>query len=134
MGFKRIELYPTTISTITPASKDVRVKAFAVLGSVAATATYAWLPANATVVDVGVAVQTAANATNTAISVGLGSTTNALVSAQSITVIGHFRGAAAGGYGLEEGNQPGSDQKVTAELTGAASTNGVAVVMIHYVM
>lgn len=133
MGFKRSELYPTTVSTITPSSKEVQVKAFAVLGSAAATATYAWLPANASVVDAAVAVQTAANATNTAISVGLGSTTNALISAQSITVTGLFKGAGTG-FAIEEGNQPGSDQKVTAQLTGAASTNGVAVVMISYVV
>lgn len=133
MGFKRSEFYPTTVSSITPTSKDVRVKAFAVLGSAAATATYAWLPANASVVDATVAVQTAANATNTAISVGLGSTTNALISAQSITVTGLYRGAGTG-FAIEEGNQPGSDQKVTAQLSGAASTNGVAVVMIYYVV
>lgn len=133
MGFKRSELYPPLVSAITPATKDVRVKAFAVLGTAANTATYAWLPANASVVDASVAVQTAANATNTAISVGLGSTTNALISAQSITVLGLYR-AAGTGFAIEEGNQPGLDQKVTAQLTGAASTNGIAVVMIYYVM
>lgn len=133
MGFKRSELYPTTISSITPASKDVRVKAFAVLGSAANTATYAWLPANASVVDATVAVQSTANATNTNISVGLGSTTNALISAQSITVAGLFRGAGTG-FAIEEGNQPGTDQKVTAQLGGAAATNGVAVVLISYVL
>lgn len=134
MGFKRSDLYPTQISTITPTSKDVKVKAFAVLGTAATTATYAWIPANASVVDATVAVQTAANATNTAISVGLGSTTNALISAQSITVTGMFRGAGATGFAVQEGDQPGTDQKITAQLTGAASTNGVAVVMISYVV
>jgi len=133
MGFKRSELYPSVVSSITPTSKDVRVKAFAVLGTAANTATYAWLPANASVVDATVAVQSTANATNTAISVGLGSTTNALISAQSITVAGMFRGASTG-FAIEEGNQPGTDLKVTAQLSGAAATNGVAVVMISYVL
>lgn len=133
MGFKRNDLYPTTVSSITPPSKEVAVKAFAVLGSASATATYAWLPAGASVVDASVAVQTAANATNTAISVGLGSTTNALISAQSITVTGLFRGAGTG-FAIQEPIPQTGDQKVTAELTGAASTNGVAVVMIYYVM
>lgn len=132
MGFKRSDLYPTAPSTITPPAKDVLVKAFAVLGSAASTATYAWLPASASVVDASVAVQSAANATNTAISVGLGSTTNALISAQSITVTGLYRGAGTG-FAIEESNTPGTDQKITAQLSGAAATNGVAVVMIYYV-
>lgn len=135
MGFKRVDLYPVgPVSTISPTSKDVRVKAFAVTGSAAATATYAWLPANASILDAAVVVKTACDGTNTTISVGAGGTTNSLISAQTVTATTVAHGALAADIADVEGNQPGSDIKITAELGGAASTTGEFIVLIQYVL
>lgn len=135
MGFKRIELYPVqSPSTITPPAKEVLTKAFAVVGSAAATATYAWLPANSTIVDAKVVVKTAGNGTNTTISVGTGAVTNSLFSEVSVTQATVSRVTAATDMVTMEGNQPGSDIKVTAHLGGAASTTGVFIVILDYIV
>ena len=135
MGFKRVDLYPVgPVSTISPTSKDVRVKAFAVTGSAAATATYAWLPANASIVDAKIVVKTACDGTNTTISVGAGGVTNSIFSAQTVTAATVTRTTVATDVCDVEGNQPGRDVKITAELGGAASTTGEFIVMIEYVL
>jgi hypothetical protein len=135
MGFKRVDLYPIgPVSTITPASKDVKVKAFAVTGSAAATATYAWLPANASIVDAKVVIKTACDGTDTTISVGAGGVTNSIFSALTVTAATVSSVVLATDVLDVEGNQPGTDIKVTAELGGAASTTGEFIVVIAYVM
>ena len=135
MGFKRVDLYPVgPVSTISPTSKDVRVKAFAVTGSAAATATYAWLPANASIVDAKVVVKTACDATTTTLSVGAGGVTNSIFSAQTVTAATVVSSAVATDMADVEGNQPGSDIKITAQLGGGASTTGEFIVLISYVM
>lgn len=135
MGFKRVDLYPVgPVSTISPTSKDVRVKAFAVTGSAAATATYAWLPANASIVDAKIVVKTACDGTDTTISVGAGGVTNSIFSGQTVTAATVTRTAVATDVADVEGNQPGSDVKITAQLGGAASTTGEFIVLIEYVL
>lgn len=135
MGFKTVDLYPIgAISTITPASKDVRVKAFAVDGADAATATYAWLPANASIVDAKIVVKTACDGTDTTISVGAGGVTNSIFSAETVTAATVTRTTTPTDIADVEGNQPGSDIKITAQLGGAASTTGQFIVLIEYVL
>ena len=136
MGFKQIDLYPTAgaVSTISPPSKDVRVKAFAVTGSASATATYAWLPANATLIDAKVVVKTACDGTNTTISVGTGGVTNSLISALTVTQATISRVTLTTDILNTETAIPGSDIKVTAQLGGAASTTGAFIVLLEYVL
>lgn len=136
MGFKRIDLYPTAgaVSTISPASKDVRVKAFAVTGAAAATATYAWLPANATLVDATVVVKTACDGTDTSLSVGAAGVTNSVFNALTVTQATISRVSVTTAIANVEGNQPGTDIKIQAQLGGAASTTGEFVVMLYYVL
>ena len=135
MGFKTVDLYPLgQASPIPPTSKDLRVKAFAVTGSAAATATYAWLPANASIVDTTVVVKTACDGTNTTISVGAGGTTNSLISGQTVTATTVVHTVLAADVMDVESTIPGSDIKVTAQLGGAASTTGEFIVTLFYVL
>ena len=135
MGFKRVDLYPLgTVSTISPSSKDVRVKAFSVTGAAAATATYAWLPANASLIDAKVVVKTACDGTNTALSVGTGSSTNSLFSGLSVTQATISRVSITTDILNVEGNQPGQDIKIQAQLANAVSTTGEFIVLIEYVL
>lgn len=136
MGFKRVDLYPTAgaVSTISPASKEPRVKAFAVTGSASATATYAWLPAGSTIVDAKVVIKTACDATNTTLSVGTGSATNSLFSALTCTQATISRVSVTTDIMNTENIPTTADIKVQAQLGGGASTTGEFIVVIEYVV
>lgn len=136
MGFKRSQVTPIgPVSTITPASKNVHVKAFSVLASGPTTQTVvAWLPANATLVDATIAVKTQSGATNTGVSVGAGSVTNNIFNAALIGSSGTpiTRVSLAGQIANVEGDQPGSDIPITVTVTTTNAT-GEAIVMLFYV-
>ena len=137
MGFKVSELDPPgVISTITPAAKDVRVKAFYVDRTDTTGSTKMWLPANSSLLNVSVRRSVTSDGQTASISVGYGSTTNNLISALDVKTAGLAFGTLDTVIAQPEGNQPGDDIKITAVYTetGTASTTGGPwVVMIQYV-
>jgi hypothetical protein len=137
MGFKVSELDPPgVISTITPAAKDVRVKAFYVDRTDTTSSTKAWLPANSSLLNVSVRRSVTSDGQTASISVGAGSTTNNLINALDVKTAGLSFGTLDTQIAQPEGDQPGSDIKITAVYTetGTASTTGGPwVVMIQYV-
>lgn len=136
MGFKQVDLVPLgQASSITPASKDVRVKAFIVGPSVTTQTTFAWLPANSSIVDVSAVVKVAgSDSTNASISVGANGTTNNIINAQTITAATVARGSLPTVIADPEGNQPGSDIRITAQVGGATTTLAQTTVLVYYVM
>lgn len=137
MGFKQSELNPPgVISTITPAAKDVRVKAFQIARTDTTQTTKAWLPANASILNVSVRRSVTSDGETASVSVGYGSTTNNLINALSVKTAGLTFGTLDTVIAQPEGNQPGEDIKITAVYTEtgtASTTGGPFVVMIQYV-
>lgn len=137
MGFKQSELNPPgVISTITPAAKDVRVKAFQIARTDTTQVTKAWLPANASILNVSVRRSVTSDGETASVSVGYGSTTNNLINALSVKTAGLTFGTLDTVIAQPEGNQPGEDIKITAVYTEtgtASTTGGPFVVMIQYV-
>lgn len=137
MGFKQSELNPPgVISTITPAAKDVRVKAFQIARTDTTQKTKAWLPANASILNVSVRRSVTSDGETASVSVGYGSTTNNLINALSVKTAGLTFGTLDTVIAQPEGNQPGEDIKITAVYTEtgtASTTGGPFVVMIQYV-
>lgn len=137
MGFKVSELDPPgVISTITPAAKDVRVKAFYVDRTDTTSSTKAWLPANSSLLNVSARRSVTSNGQTASISVGYGSTTNNLFNALDVKTAGLAFGTLDTVIAQPEGNQPGEDIQITAVYTetGTTSTTGGPwVVMIQYV-
>lgn len=137
MGFKQSELNPPgVISTITPAAKDVRVKAFQIARTDTTQTTKAWLPANASILNVSVRRSVTSDGETASVSVGYGSTTNNLINDLSVKTAGLTFGTLDTVIAQPEGNQPGEDIKITAVYTEtgtASTTGGPFVVMIQYV-
>lgn len=137
MGFKVSELSPPgVVSTVTPAAKDVRVKAFYVARTDTSSTTKAWLPANSSILNVSVRRSVTSDAQTASISVGYGSTTNNLVNGLDVKTAGVTFGTLDTVIAQPEGNQPGDDIKITAVYTEtgtASTTGGPFVVMIQYV-
>lgn len=137
MGFKQSELNPPgVISTITPAAKDVRVKAFQIARTDTTQTTKAWLPANASILNVSVRRSVTSDGETASVSVGYGSTTNNLINALTVKTAGLTFGTLDTVIAQPEGNQPGEDIKITAVYTEtgtASTTGGPFVVMIQYV-
>jgi hypothetical protein len=137
MGFKVSELSPPgVISTITPAAKDVRVKAFYITRSDTTQVTKAWLPANASILNVSVRRSVTSDGQTASVSVGVGSTTNNLISGLDVKTAGLTFGTLDTQIMQPEGNQPGEDIKITAVYTEtgtASATGGPWVVAIQYV-
>lgn len=137
MGFKQSELNPPgVVSTVTPASKDVRVKAFQIARTDTTQVTKAWLPANSSILNVSVRRSVTSDGETASVSVGYGSTTNNLISALSVKTAGLTFGTLDTVIAQPEGNQPGEDIKITAVYTEtgtASTTGGPFVVMIQYV-
>lgn len=137
MGFKVSELDPPgVISTITPAAKDVRVKAFYVDRTDTTGSTKAWLPANSSILNVSARRTVTSDGQTASISVGYGSTTNNLFNALDVKTAGLAFGTLDTVIAQPEGNQPGDDIKITAVYTEtgtASATGGPWVVMIQYV-
>jgi len=137
MGFKQSELAPPgVVSTITPAAKDVRVKAFQIARTNTTQFTAAWLPANSSILNVSVRRSVTSDAQTASISVGYGSTTNNLVNGLDVKTAGLTFGTLDTVLAQPEGNQPGEDIKITAVYTEtgtASTTGGPFVVMIQYV-
>lgn len=137
MGFKQSELNPPgVISTITPAAKDVRVKAFQIARTDTTQSTKAWLPANSSILNVSVRRSVTSDGETASVSVGYGSTTNNLINALTVKTAGLTFGTLDTVIAQPEGNQPGEDIKITAVYTEtgtASTTGGPFVVMIQYV-
>jgi hypothetical protein len=137
MGFKVSELSPPgVISTITPAAKDVRVKAFYIERTDTTQETKMWLPANSSILNVSVRRSVTSDGETASISVGYGSTTNNLISGLDVKTAGLSFGTLDTVIAQPEGNQPGEDIKITAVYTEtgtASSTGGPWVVMVQYV-
>jgi len=137
MGFKVSELDPPgVVSTITPAAKDVRVKAFYIKRTDTASSTKAWLPANSTILNVSVRRSVTSDGQTASVSVGVGATTNNLISGLDVKTAGLSFGTLDTQIAQPEGDQPGADIKITAVYTetGTASTTGGPwVVMVQYV-
>jgi hypothetical protein len=136
MGFKQSELQPFLASTITPAAKDVRVKAFQIARTDTTQATVAWLPANSSILNVSVRRSVTSDGQTASISVGYGSTTNNLINGLDVKTAGLTFGTLDTVIAQPEGNQPGTDIKITAVYTEtgtASTTGGPFVVMIQYV-
>jgi hypothetical protein len=137
MGFKQSELNPPgVVSTITPAAKDVRVKAFQIARTDTTQVTKAWLPANSSILNVSVRRSVTSDGETASVSVGYGSTTNNLINALTVKTAGLTFGTLDTVIAQPEGNQPGEDIKITAVYTEtgtASTTGGPFVVMIQYV-
>ena len=136
MGFKQSELQPFQASVDTPASKDVRVKAFQIARTDTTTFTAAWLPANASILNVSVRRSITSDGQTASISVGAGSTTNNLINGLDVKTAGLTFGTLDTVIAQPEGNQPGTDIKIQAVYTEtgtASTTGGPFVVMIQYV-
>jgi hypothetical protein len=143
MGFKAIDITPIASygpTSITPASKDVAVKAFAINRTDTVASVKCVLPADATILDMRVYTATASDAATTAtISVGLngGSGTAYLNTVDVKTAAGMIRPTTklSGIMGLE--NTPlGADIALTgvyAETGGASTTGGPFYVIVEYV-
>src|SRR5512139_2288446 len=110
MGFKNSELTPPGVnSTVTPAAKDVRVKAFAIARTDTTQSTKAWLPANSSILNVSVRRSVTSDAQTASISVGYGSTTNNLINGLDVKTAGLTFGTLDTVIAQPEGNQPGED-------------------------
>ena len=137
MGFKQSEVAPPgVISPITPASKDVRVKAFQIARTNTTQFTAAWLPANASILNVSVRRSVTSDGQTASISVGAGSTTNNLINALDVKTAGLAFGTLDTVIAQVEGNQPGTDIPITAVYTETGTTSttgGPFMVMIQYV-
>lgn len=137
MGFKQSELNPPgVISTVTPAAKDVRVKAFQIARTDTTQVTKAWLPANSSILNVSVRRSVTSDGETASVSVGYGSTTNNLINALTVKTAGLTFGTLDTVIAQPESNQPGEDIKITAVYTEtgtASTTGGPFVVMIQYV-
>jgi len=137
MGFKQSELAPPgPVSTITPAAKDVRVKAFQIARTDTVSGTKAWLPANSSILNVSVRRSVTSDAQTANVSVGVGATTNNLISGLDVKTAGLSFGTLDTRIALPEGDQPGNDISINAVYTEtgtASTTGGPFVVMIQYV-
>ena len=142
MGFKSIEISPSSVTPTTPGAKDVAVKAFRVARTETTAALKTYLPHNASIVDVWIVGNTASDATTSA-SISVGTTTsscNEILNALSVkTSAGMIRPTTTLGTGVytdTESVPPASAPKaIYAKYTssGAESTTvGPWTVFISY--
>lgn len=88
MGFRTSDVTPLSVSSITPASKDVQVKAFQVSRTDTTATIKAMLPGDSTIVDILI-VGVASNAVTTAtVSVGNTITATEFINAQDVKTAG----------------------------------------------
>lgn len=136
MGFKQVEVAPFVISPITPAAKDVRVKAFQIARTDTTSATKCELPANSTILNVSTRRSVTSDGQTASISVGVAGVTNNLISGLDVKTAGLTFGTLDTQIAQVEGNQPGTDVIITAVYTEtgtASTTGGPFIVMVQYV-
>lgn len=136
MGFKQSEVAPFIVSPITPAAKDVRVKAFQIARTNTTQFTACELPANASILNVSVRRSVTSDAQTATVSVGVAGVTNNLINGLDVKTAGLTFGTLDTQIAQVEGNQPGSDVIITAiytETGTASSTGGPFMVMVEYV-
>lgn len=130
MGLKTIDLAPLQITPITPAFKDLQIRAFQVARTDTVASVKAMLPADSTVIDIKI-VGVASNAATTAtLSIGTTSTATEWINAQDVkTAGGMIRPTttySAVNLPNVESLPLGSDIQIFAKYaeTGTASTLG----------
>lgn len=128
MGFKVLDFTPTQFSPITPASKEVQVKAFQVSRTDTTAALKMMLPADASILDFTISGVASDAATTAVVSIGSTSTSTEYVASADVKGGGTFiRPTVTGTAVVQTETLPlGSDLPVYAKYaeTGTASTVG----------
>jgi hypothetical protein len=140
MGFKSTDftvLGANGPTVLTPKAKDVQVKAFAVARTDTAAAIKAWLPADASIIDIHIAGTASDAATTATISLGSTSSSNEYVNGQDVKGAGTFIRATIVGTAIPN-TEPipnTGDLPIYAKYaeTGTASTVGAWKVLVYYI-